>query len=45
MFAIDRAIIKYTLFGNGGANLHNEFTATHLITLKIVLSASLTLKT
>ena len=39
---IDRAITKYIFFGNGGANLHTEFSETHQITLKMVLLSSLT---
>ena len=42
---IDRAITKYTFFGDGDANLHTNFFETREDTLKIVLLSSLTLKT
>ena len=33
---IDQAINRYTLFGNGVANLHTNFFETHQVTLKMV---------
>ena len=36
MCDIDRAITKYTFFGNGGANLHTKYFETRAVTLKIV---------